>query len=96
MKSLIKISTVFSAVIILSSQGLYAFENQRTHPAIAERAATNTASILDDYLKTQIGLNDGITTQLSYNFPSEIQTRISRANCIWYLVGRHRIKHLSF
>jgi hypothetical protein len=57
MKSLIKISTVFSAVIILSSQGLYAFENQRTHPAITERAATaNSNELIDSYLNTDLYL----------------------------------------
>jgi len=42
----------FSVATILFSHGLYAFENAKTHPAITERAATNTASTLDDYLKT--------------------------------------------
>jgi hypothetical protein len=65
-------------MFVLIPQGLYAFENQRTHPAITERAATE--SILDGYLKTQIGMNDGINTQLSYDFPSEIQARIDRAH----------------
>jgi hypothetical protein len=68
--------TILSVVFILSHQSLYAFENKNTHPALTDKSVV--ASIIDDYLKTQVGLGDGINTQLSYNFPSEIQTRINR------------------
>ncbi|MCJ7728698.1 MAG: hypothetical protein MUO27_02285 [Sedimentisphaerales bacterium] len=68
---------VFSVVFMLPLQGLYAFDNKKTHPALTDKAAA--ASTIDDYLKTQIRLNEGINTRLSYNFPSEIQERIMRA-----------------
>ena len=77
MRRWILVLMVFSVVFVLSAHNLYAFENVKTHPAMTERAVT--ASTIDNYLKTQIGLNDGINTQLSYNFPLEIQIRINRA-----------------
>jgi hypothetical protein len=48
------ISTILWVVSILSYQGLYAFENIKTHPALTDKAAI--ASAIDDYLNTQMGL----------------------------------------
>jgi len=55
---------------------LYAFENRKTHPAITSKGTE--ASVIDDYLKTQLGLANGISTQLYWNFPQDIKTRIDR------------------
>jgi len=55
---------------------LYAWENKKTHPAITDNGIA--ASTIDDYLKTQMGLTDGISTQLYWNFPQDIKTRIDR------------------
>jgi len=77
MKRRIIFTAICCAIVILPLQSLYAFDNKKTHPAITERAVV--ASTIDDYLKTQVGLNDGISTQLFYDFPSEIQTRIRKA-----------------
>jgi hypothetical protein len=60
MKRRIIISIGFWVISALIPQGLYAFENQKTHPAITERAAI--AFTIDGYLKAQLGLNDGINT----------------------------------
>ena len=55
---------------------LYAWENKKTHPSITSKATE--ASVIDDYLKTQVGLANGISTQLYWNFPQDIKTRIDR------------------
>ena len=55
---------------------LYAWENKKTHPAVTSKAIET--SIIDDYLKTQVGLTNGISTQLYWNFPQNIKTRIDR------------------
>lgn len=77
MKKRIIFTTIFWVNIIVLPQNLHAFENVKTHPAITGRAVT--ASTIDDYLKIQIGLNDGINAQLTYDFPSEIKKRIKKA-----------------
>jgi hypothetical protein len=58
----------------LFPQSLYAFENIKTHPALTDKAAT--ASILDNYLKNQLRLNDAITTELYWDFPESIKDRM--------------------
>ncbi|MFA5239603.1 MAG: hypothetical protein WC476_07860 [Phycisphaerae bacterium] len=76
-----KLPKLICLVITLSLCGnLCAWENKLTHPAITEKAATNTASTLDDYLKTQMGLTNGISTQLYWDFPQDIETRIDRGD----------------
>jgi hypothetical protein len=75
MRKQILILIVFSVTFLLSFQGLYAFENKRTHPAITEKAAA--ASTIDGYLKTQLGLSAGLSTQLYWNFPADIEKRMT-------------------
>ena len=77
MKNQLVVLLVIFVISILPLQFLYAFENVKTHPVMTERAAV--ASTIDSCLKTQMGLTNGINTQLYYDFPSEIQTRIERA-----------------
>jgi len=77
MRKQILILMVLSMAFVLFQQSLYAFENKKTHPILTERAAKAT---IDDYLKTQVGLSNGINTQLLYDFPEEMQIRINRAN----------------
>jgi len=60
------------------SHKLYAWENKLTHPAITERGIA--ASTVDAYLKTQVGLADGVSTQLYWDFPQDIKTRIGRGD----------------
>jgi hypothetical protein len=56
MKGQVKFTIVLWVGIILSFQNLYAFENQRTHPALTERAAV--ASTINECLKTQLEQGD--------------------------------------
>ncbi len=62
--------------LVCFCQLLYAFENKYTHPAITKEAVNNTTSQIDDYLKTQLGFGSGLTTELYWNFPSDIEKRI--------------------
>jgi hypothetical protein len=55
-----------------------AWENKFTHPAITEQAVNSSAAQINDYLKNQLGLSDGLSTQLYWNFPSDIETRMTR------------------
>ena len=52
-----------------------AWENKLTRPAITEQAASPDLAIVDDYLKTQLDLDDGLLTQLHWNFPKDIERR---------------------
>ncbi len=65
--------TILALAVVLCNP-LYGWENKKTHPAITDNAVTS--SIADSYLKTQMGLTNGITTQLYWNFPRDIKTRI--------------------
>jgi hypothetical protein len=77
MKNRLLILLITFVISILPFRFLYAFENVKTHPAMTERAAIT--STIDNYLKNQIGLNDGINTELFYDFSFEIKSRIERA-----------------
>jgi len=70
----LKYTTLLLVLSLLNS--LYAWENKKTHPAITSKATE--ASVIDDYLKTQMRLTDGTSTQLYWNFPQDIKTRIGR------------------
>ena len=70
-------------VLVISFGGsLYAFENKLTHPAKTKEATDTDLASLDDYLKTTLDLDDGLTTQLYWNFPVDIKTRIARGKAI--------------
>ena len=70
-KALIIITVIFNLPI-----NLYGWENKLTHPAITEQEITGSATKVDDYLKSQLGLSGGTATQLYWNFPSDIETRM--------------------
>lgn len=74
MKSKIVILQLF----LVSCNSLYAWENKLTHPAITEQAVNGSASGINDYLKIQLGLIDGLSTQLYWDFPSDIKERIDK------------------
>lgn len=57
-----------------------AWENKLTHPAITERAVNSSEAKIDDYLKTQLGLSGGLSTQLHWDFPSDIELRMTSNN----------------
>jgi len=46
-------------------QPLYSFEKEITHPTLTSKAVG--ASVLDDYLETQMGLAQGLNTQLTFS-----------------------------
>jgi hypothetical protein len=66
------------AVILITGARLYAWENKLTHPAITEQAVNGIVESFDDYLKTQLGLSDGLSTQLYWDFPSDIAGRVQK------------------
>jgi len=66
------------AVILITGARLYAWENRETHPAITEQAVSVNEARVDDYLKTQLGLSDGLSTQLYWDFPSDIEGRVKK------------------
>jgi hypothetical protein len=57
---------------------LYAWENVRTHPGITQEAINTSA--VDNYLKKQMGLNDGVSFNLHWNFPADVKNRIKRGS----------------
>ena len=61
---------------IILHNPLYAWENKETHPAITNNGIL--VSIADSYLKTQMGLTNGATTQLYWNFSQDIKMRIDK------------------
>jgi hypothetical protein len=63
--------------LICFCQLLYAWENKVTHPAITKKSVNSNTAIVDDYLKTQLGLSDGLSTQLYWNFPTDIKNRMT-------------------
>jgi hypothetical protein len=69
---------IYLVVFFSLSNILYAWENKKTHPAITSESIE--ASTIDGYLKTQMGVTDGITNQLYWNFPQNIKTRIGRGD----------------
>ncbi|MGA2092171.1 MAG: hypothetical protein ABSH16_02025, partial [Sedimentisphaerales bacterium] len=74
-----KMSNIIYLVILLGlCHKSYAWENKKTHPAITSKGIE--ASIIDDYLKTQMVMKNGVSTQLYWNFNQNIKTRIGRGD----------------
>jgi len=67
------------AVILITGARLYAWENEFTHPAITEQAVNDNEARVDDYLKTQLGLSDGLSAQLYWDFPPDKTQGINNA-----------------
>lgn len=82
MKREVLIITFILCMPIGLCKDLYAWGNIATHPAITHEAIRleNSASEIDDYLKTQLGLTDGIETELEYDFPYSLMARMWRAH----------------
>ncbi len=75
------IPTLLIITIILLAFGgtVFGFCNQITHPAITSSAVGE--SVIDDYLKNQLGMVNGIQTQLNYQpdwYQMYIQYRLQR------------------
>ena len=78
MKRIINLTSVILLTCLSSS--LFGWENKRTHPAITKEALSSNLAKADDYLKTQLGLSGGLLTDLYWNFPQDIKTRINRGS----------------
>jgi len=62
----------FLTISVVLCKHLYAFENKLTHPALTDKAVKVDNNI-DNYLKTHLGLNDALTTELYWDFPADIK-----------------------
>ena len=72
--------TMFFLGISIGFKPLYAYDNVLTHPALTYEAlqTDNNSAKLDDYLKIQLDLKDGLNTELEWDFPADIKERIKR------------------
>jgi hypothetical protein len=72
----------FYVILLFISFGLskdsYGWGNKKTHPTLTYEATqtNNNSAKLDDYLKTQLELKEGLYTELEWDFPSDIKERI--------------------
>lgn len=82
MRRQILIITFFLTISVALCRHLYAWENIKTHPALTEKAvgSDNSAAKIDDYLKTQLGLDEGIETELEYLFLWSLKKRMAKAD----------------
>ncbi len=55
----------FLSVALGFRKNVFAFGNKKTHPALTEKAVA--ASVLDDYLKTELGIDEGINAEFQYD-----------------------------
>jgi len=74
MKIRILIVTIFLGTCLGLCERIYAWGNKKTHPAITDK--TVGASVINDYLRTQLSLSDGVSTELYWDFPSDIKERL--------------------
>ena len=58
-------------VLLSFCANLYGWGNKKTRPALTDNALG--ISTADSYLKSQIGLDDGILTDLYWNFPTYLK-----------------------
>ncbi|MCG7854145.1 MAG: hypothetical protein MIO92_16640, partial [Methanosarcinaceae archaeon] len=73
----IHLIVIFSFGIFLGLCELaYSWGNKKTHPALTDKAIS--ASVINDYLKTQLDLRDGVTAELKWDFPSHIKERLDK------------------
>lgn len=63
---------------VLNNNYAFGFENEKTHPSLTNRAIN--ASVVDDFLKIQLGMGSGLSTELYWYFPSDIEKRIKAGN----------------
>jgi hypothetical protein len=76
-KSAVKLIFILLLCGLITKNSL-AWENKLTHPAITEKAIER--SVLNDFLNNQLGLNDGLETQLELTgqFQNNINTRVAQ------------------
>ena len=64
MEKHILFAMLFLGMSLCLSNPVYSWDSDLTHPSITENAVI--ASTADDYVKTQLGLSGGVTTQLEW------------------------------
>ncbi len=69
----VQIGILFLSVSLGFCTFAYGFGNKATHPALTEKAAG--MSVIDGYLKRQMGLTDGIQTSLNWDFSSYLDVK---------------------
>lgn len=65
MKTQIYMKILFFGITLVTCTCSYGFGNKATHPALTEKAIA--ASVLDDYLRTELGIDEGINAEFQYN-----------------------------
>lgn len=82
MRREISIIIFFFGISLGECKDLYAWGNIKTHPALTEKAVGhgNSATKIDDYLKIQLGMDDGIETELEYHFLWSLKKRMAKAD----------------
>jgi len=73
-KRKVHIALLFLFVFVGSLRNSYGWDNKKTHPALTHNALG--ISIADSYIKSQIGLADGMSTELYWDFPADIKERL--------------------
>jgi len=79
--------------IAFNNKHVFSFENEKTHPSLTHRAIN--ASLVDDYLRTQLNLSSGTTAELTWNFPSSVEKRIKAGNAEPYKKTRSILEWLK-
>ncbi|MDD5327951.1 MAG: hypothetical protein PHY02_09085 [Phycisphaerae bacterium] len=64
-----------------------AWGNKKTHPALTAKAV-EVSDVVDNYLKNQLDISDGLQTQLTWNFPADVKERLRRGEAEPDLVTR--------
>lgn len=80
MRKQILMIAFFVTVSLGLCRHVYGLGNKESHPALTKKAveASNPACVIDDYLKTQLDLVDGIETKLHWDFRADIKKRLER------------------
>jgi hypothetical protein len=64
-----------------------AWENKKTHPALTQKVS-DINNFVNNYLQTQLGLSQGLQTQLTWNFPDDVKERLRRGEAEPDLITR--------
>jgi len=54
-----------------------AWENKKTHPALTQKVS-DINNLVNSYLQTQLGMSQGLQTQVTWNFPMDVEERLRR------------------
>lgn len=65
------------ALLFIYHAKCLAWENKKTHPALTAKAV-EVNNVADGYLKNQLGMSQGLQTQLTWNFPDDVKQRLRK------------------